>query len=348
MSNIIEFPNRDQVYDQASLWISRLDRQLTGAEEKALRHWLAENELHKQVFLEMAALWDRMDSLARLADLFETPARKKTRYKQAYAAIAASVALLGLVIVFAFNNGGFGFFSNQQLTLVEATYETPVGQRNSIQLPDGSRLVVNTNSHVRVQYTKEARLFFLERGELNIEVAPNPHYPLKVIAQDKIVQAVGTAFNVRIFNEREVELLVTHGKVLVAKKETEKTDEITSKKISTNAIAVSSGEKIILGSEDEHIAKIEAADIAAELSWRDGNLVFRGETLEQALSEISRYTSVEFEISDVTIKEQRIAGLFKAGDVDGLLVALEQNFHIYNERLEHNRIRLSAEKSSPH
>lgn len=348
MSNIIEFPNRDQVYDQASLWISRLDRQLTDTEEKALRHWLAENELHKQVFLEMAALWDRMDSLARLADLFEKPSRKKNRYKQVYGAIAASVALVGLVVVFAFNNLGSEFFSNQQLTLVEATYETRLGQHNDIQLPDGSRLLVNTNSLVHVQYTRDARLFFLERGELNIEVAPNPEYPLKVIAQDKIVQAVGTAFNVRIFNEREVELLVTHGKVLVAKKDSRSANKISSEKIAAGAIAVSSGEKIILGSQDEHIAKIEAADIAAELSWREGNLVFRGETLEQALGEISRYTSVEFEISDVTIKEQRIAGLFKAGDVDGLLVALEQNFHIYNERLEHNRIRLSAEKSSPH
>lgn len=347
MSNVIEFPNREQMYDQASLWIARLDRQLTSDEERALRHWLQENNEHKIIFLEMARLWDRMDSLSRLSDLFQIPAPpKRARFQYSYA-IAACFALAAFALFFTFSGIGNSFFANKQLTLVEATYETSVGQHKNVPLPDGSLLVVNTNSRVRVEYTAEARLFFLERGELNIEVAKNPSRPLKVVAHDKIVQAVGTAFNVRIFNDHEVELLVTHGKVLVAKNTTNDIDAVDSRKIVTNAIAVSGGEKIILGSQDEHVAKIAATDIAAELSWREGNLVFRGETLEQALQEISRYTAVEFEVNDDAVKAQRIAGLFKAGDVDGLLAALEHNFNIYNQRTGENRIRLTTKKLSP-
>ena len=50
----------------------------------------------------------------------------------------------------------------------------------------------------------------------------------------------------------------------------------------------------------------------------------------------------QFEVADESIKQERIAGLFKAGDVDGLLAALEQNFNIHNQRMGNNKIRLSA------
>jgi len=99
---------------------------------------------------------------------------------------------------------------------------------------------------------------------------------------------------------------------------------------------------VMLGAQQETIAKADDNEINAQLSWRQGNLVFRGETLEDALIEINRYTSVQFEVADEHIKQERIAGLFKAGDVDGLLAALEQNFNIHNQRIGNNKIRLSA------
>lgn len=345
MSKVIEFTSREQVYDQASLWIARLDRQLTATEEQSLRRWLAENELHKSVFLEMAELWDKMDSLSRLADLFQAPAPKKQPYRiHAYIAVAASVAMTAIALVLHVSGLGNPYFSkDSRLTLVEAVYETAVGQHNKVDLPDGSHLRVNTNSLVRVEYTEDSRLFYLERGELNIEVAKDPARPLNVIAKGERVQAVGTAFNVRINDEHEVELLVTHGKVLVAKENGQGNVEKVLQKASPDIIAVSSGEKIILGGKPAQVAKVQADDIAAELSWREGNLVFRGETLEQALNEISRYTDVDFEIDNDVIRQQRIAGLFKAGDVDGLLVALKHSFHIGSERLDGNRIRLVAD-----
>ncbi|HSX83757.1 MAG TPA: DUF4880 domain-containing protein, partial [Cellvibrio sp.] len=73
MSNIIDFPNHEQIHDQASLWIARMDRELSVQEEQELAQWLAANEQHRAVFFEMAELWDKMDSLARLADLFQAP-----------------------------------------------------------------------------------------------------------------------------------------------------------------------------------------------------------------------------------------------------------------------------------
>ncbi|UUA71995.1 FecR family protein [Cellvibrio sp. QJXJ] len=345
MSNIIEFPNREAIYDQASLWIARMDRELTSAEQQELAQWLAASEQHRSVLFEMAELWDKMDSLARLADLFQAPA-KPARQPRFYGAIAASVALLAVVIGWNLAPqvpGQLLALLPFQEQVVDGVYETAVGEHSNVNLPDGSQLVLNTNSRITVKYSDDHRLFLLERGEINIEVAHDKDRPLSVMAGNKVVQAVGTAFNVRLQTDNQVALLVTDGKVLVAQKTVQQTiDKIVAERLPASALAVSKGEKIMLGAERETIAKVDDNEIVAKLSWRQGNLVFRGETLEEALVEINRYTSVQFEVADESIKQERIAGLFKAGDVDGLLAALEQNFNIHNQRMGNNKIRLSA------
>ena len=346
MSNIIDFPNHEQIHDQASLWIARMDRELSVQEEQELAQWLAANEQHRAVFFEMAELWDKMDSLARLADLFQAPPQVPLRKPRFYGAIAASLILVALVF-------GWNLTAPQQTSLiawlhsdqaiVDGIYETAIGEHSNVNLPDGSLLVLNTNSRVIVKYSEDYRLFLLERGELNIEVAHDKNRPLSVIAGNKVVQAVGTAFNVRIHNNKEVAVLVTDGKVLVAKQEAQQTiEKIVPERLPATSMAVAKGEKVVLGAQLEKIAKADDNEISAQLSWRQGNLVFRGETLEDALIEINRYTSVQFEVTDERIKQERIAGLFKAGDVDGLLAALEQNFNIHNQRIGSNKIRLSA------
>ncbi len=78
------------------------------------------------------------------------------------------------------------------------------------------------------------------------------------------------------------------------------------------------------------------------MSWRQGNLIFRGESLEDAVAEIGRYTTVEFVILDDDLRKVRIAGLFKAGDVDGLLATLRENFNISYQHTGDGKIVLTS------
>jgi len=100
---------------------------------------------------------------------------------------------------------------------------------------------------------------------------------------------------------------------------------------------------VLLGSSEEEIAKVSDSDISAQLSWRQGSLVFRGETLAEAVVELSRYTPVKFVIQDARIGAIRIGGRFKAGDVDGLLATLKENFNIDYERPDADRVLLKAD-----
>ena len=88
--------------------------------------------------------------------------------------------------------------------------------------------------------------------------------------------------------------------------------------------------------------EIEPEEIAVKLSWRQGSLIFRGESLEEAVYEVGRYTAVEFIFLDDESKKVKISGRFKAGDVDGLLAALRENFKISYERAGDGKIYLSG------
>jgi transmembrane sensor len=343
MNNVVELTSKDAIEAQAAQWIARLDRGLASAEEERLKQWLRQSDAHRRALMTMAELWDKMDDLSRLASLFERPAQPARQYPlRAPAALAACCAALVLAISLAL---GPALFKATPGQMVEGYYQTAIGQHSVVDLPDGSRLTLNTDTLVRVDYNNNARLLILERGEIHIEVAHDKTRPLSVLAQDKLVQAVGTAFNVRIAGQRQVEVIVTDGKVRVAQDLPKGQPMAVAQAVAREqekSVAVTRGEKFMLGRSDAAVKKMEQADLSARLSWREGNLVFRGETLVEALTEIGRYTSTRFEIADPALEQVRIAGLFKAGDVEGLLVALKQNFDIEHRRISTDTIILTA------
>jgi transmembrane sensor len=67
-------------------------------------------------------------------------------------------------------------------------------------------------------------------------------------------------------------------------------------------------------------------------------MVFQGEPLPQMLGEFGRYTDTQFVLDGDDLRDVRVGGYFRAGDVDGLLLALRENFKIDSERLGTDRI----------
>jgi transmembrane sensor len=339
----------DQRLDEASDWLAKLDRGITAEEKDALKLWLALSPENIAVFLEVAKMWDKMDELSRLSDIFPQAAVTKRKTVSWYGAIAASTIL---AITFGLYQGSLNFspFAQDEksaVVAIQTNYQTGIGESNTINLPDNSKVVLNTNSFVQVRYSQNARVIELQRGEIHIDVAHDKSRPFSVIAEGKVIQAVGTAFNVEVRSEL-VELIVTEGKVLVAKAKgalLPSTLELMPTRLPQNSLAISKGEKVDLdltGKLQEEVTKVDSIDIAARLSWRQGNLIFRGESLSEAMTEISRYTDIEFELADdKKLRQIRVAGLFKTGDVIGLLDALSSNFNISYENVGNNKIALS-------
>ena len=351
MSNVINFNTQDERYDEAGLWIARMDRGLSADEKQRLHEWLADAG-NRDALFGLASLWDNMDSLSQLADICPGPEQRYQHRSLPRLAIAASVILALLAGIWSLaefrvipDSNDANHSNSANLLSTRATYETSVGEQSSIMLSDGTRITLNTNSLLAVDYSNEHRLLRLQRGELHVRTAHDPSRPLSVLANDRVVQAVGTEFSVEITSDRQVELIVTDGRVLVGildENSTLGTGDVPSLLVELPLATVSAGQEIMLGGTEEEVRTLTPEDIEVRLSWRDGNLIFRGESLEEAVNEIGRYSMVEFVFLDESAKRVRVAGRFKAGDLDELLSALRENFDIAYERAGDDTILLSA------
>ena len=75
-----------------------------------------------------------------------------------------------------------------------ADLSTGHGQRQDFNLADGSRLSLNANSAVDLHFTDRQRLLILRRGELVINVAPDPERPLCVRTAEGEVRSPAARF----------------------------------------------------------------------------------------------------------------------------------------------------------
>jgi len=353
MTTISPFTSKDDIQEQASLWVSKMDRGLSKNEIELFQQWMKQSDFHRKSVFSLAALWDDLSVLNELSALFplENPIINKGNNYLKYALAASIAFVLLFASSFYFNDAPFSTIENDQQFVELKTLETLVGQQTRFTLTDGSRIKLNTNSLVKVSYSKKQRLLTLVRGEARFDVAKDKSRPFIVSAGKQSFTALGTIFNVQKDTDREMELVVTEGRVLITKSN-EPLDNI-SKILSTlpeeklPGLLVVSGEKSIITDSVKLAAKKTSFEqIQRELAWQQGMLVFNGDPLEQALAEVSRYTTAEFEISSPELATLKVAGYFKANDIDGLLKSLQSNFNINFEKLPNNTIRLSANTAS--
>lgn len=349
MSNVSNFATKASIQEQACTWISQIDRGLSAPEKDQLVQWIEQSDSHKQQLFDMASLWDDMSVMHELSGLFplQGKATTKTIKNRAWhrhpITIAASIVFFcTLSLAWLLPQQALEIDNGAQQASVR-TESTGIGEQRTVSLSDGSVLHLNTDTQLEVRYTNNKRDIFLQRGEAHFEVAHDSSRPFVVSAGHNAVTAVGTAFNVEMFNDNDMELLVTEGKVMIQNAEVTSPSEGIVSEHNDKAIYMVSGERAMFSNAESRTKTVLSLDqVQRALSWQHGMLVFEGEPLEQALHEVSRYTNVDFHISEETLKQVRVAGFFKVGDIDGLLSALNNNFQISHQKVSATQINLFA------
>ncbi|MEO1244312.1 MAG: FecR domain-containing protein [Pseudomonadota bacterium] len=342
MTDCHDSREENRILDEASNWIARLDRGLSEDEYRDLRGFL-EQEAAREHFLALAEHWDKLDTLSRLSDIL--PEVGRPRGPGRWQIAAATAALSGLVVSFFLFTAQVETGPPQASDRAGVVYETETGEQSSFKLPDGSAVALNTNSRLAVTFSDTGRLVVLQRGEAHFAVAKDAYRPFTVIAGDALIQALGTEFSVYISRPENVQLLVVEGAVRVAAKQAVVENEGRQKPpgLLSTGKTVSAGRIGHVGGAGVTVAELQPVEIEAMLSWRNGNLVFGGESLEEAITEISRYTNVEFVFLNEQTKQIAVAGLFRTGDVEGLLETLQVNFGIAYQRVGDDRVLLGSE-----
>lgn len=204
----------------AAEWFFRKDRGLTPAEERELAAWLQTDERHAAVFAEIEDTWNDLPAVKarvlasagcqrgtrRSEGLSDAGGRTAPRRLGTLVWLPASLAFAAALTLAYLGWWRPAHYSGEAVT--------GVGGLRQLSLADGSKVQLNTDSAVIVNFSREERRVRLERGEAHFTVAKDPARPFIVMAGGIDVRAVGTAFNVRLLSD-SVDVLVTDGKVAV-------------------------------------------------------------------------------------------------------------------------------------
>ena len=275
------------VLADAAAWIARLQRSdRTRATEAAFQEWLR-NPAHAEAFARVSDLWEIIPGAAQL---LESRARSG-RMRLAGRALAAA----GIVAVIAIGTTMYLARSQQ--------YRTAIGQQQVVTLADETRVALNTDSRLTVNYSSRERRVMLDRGEALFEVAKNKDRAFIVQAGNTEVRAVGTRFDVRR-NDGRVIVVLLEGRVEV-------TTEPQSLSRSIPVATLSPGERLTLGTDDG-VAAVDRPNVDAATAWRRGDVMFEDATLSEAVAEMNRYAHIRLMLGDSDLEGLRVSGVFES------------------------------------
>lgn len=336
------------IKEQTSLWINKIVRGLSQEEMLDLYLWSKQSNSHRHSLFSSAALSDDPSVLIKLSALF--PLEKQIHQRSTPLFNYAIAATLTFAFLFTgnifINMAPFPQADIENQFVETRILRTEIGQQTRFSLSDGSRVKLNTNSIVKVSFSKNNRLLTLVKGEANFNVTKDKSRPFTVTIGEKSFTALGTIFNLQKTSNDNMELVVTEGIVLITKpnKPLNKNTNVVSalSKEEFSGVLITSGEMATIQNNNQTSnQKISFEEVQRKLAWQQGMLVFSGETLDEALIEISRYTTTKFELNGDELTNIKVAGYFKANDIDGLLTSLSTNFNIQFEKMNNNSIRLS-------
>lgn len=344
MSNVSQLPIPASADDEASEWLVKLDADDVSPDDQAeFQQWLTGGPHRQRAFDRLNRDWQMLDELSALRgpdgsaiDPDRTQAWLREEYpnKQArrrwlpvYGAAAAAAAVLLAVLI----------PSSLPTTDHMQTYQTAVGQRSTYALPDGSTMELNTDSVIKVEFSEGQRRIRLARGEAYFDVAHDTDRPFIVVSEDTSVRAVGTAFTVRQ-RAGVTEVTVTEGRV-----------RVTPTAVATNnrhkPFTIGPGSHAEVGAASVTSVKLQPGVIDRDLAWRKGMLAFKGESLEEVIGEVGRYTDKQIRFADDDIRDLEVGGYFQVDDVDSVLDMVAASFSIKVEYIENDIILLSKSVS---
>ncbi|MGH8483300.1 MAG: FecR family protein [Pseudomonas sp.] len=182
-----------------------------------------------------------------------------------------------------------------------------VGQRQTLQLVDGSEVLLDSNSEMTISWHLRTRQVELKRGQALFQVSPMVYRPFLVDAGGAGVRVVGTRFNVNR-REQDVQVTVAEGKVAVRGDATD-----------TVALLEPGQQLRIKKGIPGQVIQVNADDVTA---WQDSRLVFVSTPLAEVIGTLQRYYHQPITLQDATIALLPLSGVFDSEHVDRLLALL--------------------------
>jgi transmembrane sensor len=183
---------------------------------------------------------------------------------------------------------------------------TKAGEWRTLALDDGSELTLGPRTVLTHSFTHDQRSIRLVTGEAFFKVKKDARRPFLVKTPIGCAKALGTIFSV---SHQLRSTSVTTQEGLVATARLDRTDASCSR----NSIRLFTGQQAVVESWTPLVAR--SVDVAVEHAWTTREIVFTGETVEQALAEFNRRNWVQLDMpEDAEILKIYMFGRFPLDD----------------------------------
>lgn len=246
-----------------------------------------------------------VDLLADIDASIDRQEQKKGKVRKLYIAISSAAALLALfgISVWLFN--------------ATVTIQTAYGEKKTVTLPDGSKVVLNANSSIDYpmlwSLTKKRSVHL--KGEAYFKVVHLNQDPKNISAADRFrvstahlqIEVLGTEFNVKDRNQQS-KVVLSNGSVQVA--------------------SVNSGKSFILRPNQMAIEtpnetlKVVQTNLAAERAWIEGNMLMQKTTVREILQELKDVYGQQVKLSDPRMADVTIDGSVSFKSKESVLFVL--------------------------
>jgi transmembrane sensor len=259
-------------------------------DQAALDAWLMKSPSHMVAYLRVEAAWRRVDRLRALRRPSDDGSRIRPLLKTA-AALSIVIAL------------GFLIVGNRPVPQRE--YATQIGDHETVKLDDGSQIELNTNTLLRTRMTSRTRTIWLDKGEAYFQVRHDAARPFVVFAAGHRLTDLGTKFLVRS-EAKHIEVALIEGEIRF---------ESADASVQGHSATMTSGDLVVATADSLSVTRVPAQQLANQLGWRNGLLVFNHTTLEDAVSEFNRYNREKLLVADPAVARLTIYGTFRTSNL---------------------------------
>ena len=200
---------------------------------------------------------------------------------------------------------------------VKNLIETGTAATRAVALDDGSRIILDRSSRLRVAFTNSGRDVELLDGQAHFEVAKDAHRPFRVRTKSAEVIAIGTMFDVATLPTRTTVTLI-EGRVNVR--------TITgTPQVESRVEALTPGQQLGITGDGQLLDK-KVVQIENVTAWQRGTIVIDDAPLPEALAEMNRYSMTRIVVLGPSLQSRRVSGTFRIGDVETEAIALQRFF----------------------
>lgn len=279
------------VIEEAISWMVKL--QAGNVEETTVQEclrWRASSTMHEQAWQQLQAINQQIVELPK--SLTQEVLNRDQIDRRAVLKSALLVVGVGAI-----SATGYRYSPWQQWM---ADYGTAVGEQSTIQLADGTQVMLNTDSAIDIAYTSSERRILLLKGEIYITSGHNKsslYRPLIVQTNHGDVLALGTRFVVQQKGD-SAWVSVMESAVEVSP-------------LNASKQHVRAGESIQFDSNT--LDSVQTAN-PNDIAWIDGVLVAKNMRLDAFVDKLDRYFKGKIRC-DESVSNLAISGVFPINDV---------------------------------